>query len=236
MAFFPPDYRSTTEAPADDGNTTRNRYFKPGSLKDGASTVLRPCGTFDTGHVITGWEYFTEGGQPRRFPKYPENYLQDIGLSWEGKNRGTGEKARPIYFLSFVCLWKDTNDFVIATFTQKQLREQLERVLAMEDYQFLDNGLANFTATITRSGTGTETSYVLTPTLKPPIKDDMARWQAASQGVWLPALYVNADPWAGKPSAGAAPVGLPPTHRDLHGADIEVATGAAVAAPVTGWD
>jgi len=234
MSFFPPDYRSTaTNTSSDEKSPQELRYFKPTKLQDQESTVLRPCGTFDTGHVITGWEYFTDAGQPRRFPKYPEGYLSDIGLSWEGKNKGTGEKARPIYFLSFACLWKKTNDFAVATFTQKQLREQLERVLAMEDYQFLDSGIANFTATITRSGTGTDTSYVLTPTLKPPTKDEVQRWSDFSSSVWLPAMYVNADPWAGRPNGSAAPVGLPPSHRDPMGADIEVATTAA---PTSGWD
>jgi hypothetical protein len=243
MGFLPPDYRSSS-APGPgqaQDEDKKKRYFEPKNLKDGESTTLRLCGTHDTGHVISGWSYFTEAGRPRRFPKFPENYLEDIGLTYEGKNSGSGEKDRPKYFLSFVALRREVDDFVVATIPQKQCREQLEEILSMEDYQFLPSGMANFYLTLKRKGEKTDTSYTLVPTLKAPSKADQTRWAEAASGIWLPALYEGADPFAGQPEEeyarlGDRAVGLPPTHRDAHGADHEVAVAVnAEALPAEGW-
>lgn len=233
MGFLPSDYRSTS------GNTEstdpkRNRYFDPGKrLKDGESTTFRLCGLHDTGHVIAGWSYFTMDGQPRKFPKYPENFAEEIGLTWAGKTNGTGEKDKPRYFLSFVGLSKEDDDYLIYTFQRKDLREQLEEVLDLEDYQILPSGVANFYLTLKRKGTEMNTAYTLTPTLKVPTKAEEKRWAETAESIWLPALYVNGDPFAGKPNAGR-PEGLPPTHRDGLGADHEVATASVEVMPA-GW-
>ena len=233
MGFLPSDYRSTS------GNTEstdpkRNRYFDPGKrLKDGESTTFRLCGLHDTGHVIAGWSYFTMDGQPRKFPKYPEGFAEEIGLTWAGKTNGTGEKDKPRYFLSFVGLSKEDDDYLIYTFQRKDLREQLEEVLDLEDYQILPSGVANFYLTLKRKGTEMNTAYTLTPTLKVPTKSEEKRWAETAESIWLPALYVNGDPFSGKPNAGR-PEGLPPTHRDDLGADHEVATVNAEVMPA-GW-
>lgn len=234
MGFLPDNYRPATGSSSSSNDAEKkNRYFEPNKVPDGGSAIFRLCGLHDTGHVIAGWSYFTEAGRPRRFPTYPENYLEDIGLTWEGKNKGTGEKGRPSYFLSFVGYSKEAADFLIYTFTQKGLRESLEQILAMEDYRILPSGLANFYLTLNRKGSGTDTSYTLIPTLKAPTKADEKAWADVADTIWLPALFVNGDPFAGKP-AGAEPSGLPPTYRDELGADHEVAVEVEVM-PATGW-
>lgn len=224
MSFFPDDYRPASGAAPSKG-PGKDKYFECKSLGDGESATLRPCGTFNSGHVVAGWAYFTMEGQPRKFPsgKYPTNFAEEIGLSYTGKTQGTGEKDKPKYFLSFVALSREKDDFVIATFDKKGLREQFEEILAMEDYQVLPSGMANFFVTLKRKGEGLDTSWLLTPTLKAPTKADEKRWSDIADSIWLPALYENADPFSGKP-AGARPAGLPPTHRDETGADHEVAT------------
>ena len=233
MGFLPSDYRSTSGA-NETSSSKSNLYFEPGKrLKDGESTTFRLCGLYDTGHVIAGWSYFTMDGKPRRFPKFPDNYAEDIGLTWEGKTNGTGEKDKPRYFLSFVGLSKEEDEFLIYTFQRKDLREQLEEILALEDYQTLPSGLANFYLTLKRKGTKENTGYTLTPTLKIPTKADENRWAEVAESIWLPALFVSGDPFSGKPAAGR-PEGLPPTHRDALGADHEVATSAPEAMPA-GW-
>jgi hypothetical protein len=223
MGFLPDNYVSTNDDNKSSAGSGSNRYFEPKSLADGESTTLRPCGTHDTGHVICGWTYFNMDGKPRRFPQYPQNYLDDIGLTWEGKNNGTGEKDRPKYFLSFTALRREGDEFVIVTIAQKGVREQFEEILSMEDYQFLGSGMANFYLTLKRKGEKLDTTYTMLPTLKAPVKADEKRWSEAKGSIWLPALYVNADPFAGPP-ADARPEGLPPTRRDELGADQEVAT------------
>jgi hypothetical protein len=232
MGFLPTDYRPAT-GPADGNADKKSRYFETKALKDSDSTTFRLCGLHDSGHVIAGWQYFTLDGKPRRFPKFPESYLEDIGLTWDGKTNGTGEKDKPRYFLSFVGLSKEADEFLIYTFLRKDLREQLEETLAMEDYQILPSGLANFFLTLKRRGMGTETSFTLLPTLKAPTKAEEKRWSEAAAELWLPALFVGGDPFAGKPAAGR-PEGLPPSHRDVLGADHEVATADPEVMPA-GW-
>lgn len=224
MTYFPDDYRPASGAAPAKG-AGREKYFDC-RLADGESVTFRPCGTFESGHVIAGWAYYTMEGQPRRFPsgKYPENFAEDIGLTYQGKTQGTGEKDKPKYFLSFVALSKEKDDFMIVTLDKKGVREQYEEIHAMEDYQVLPSGLANFFITIKRKGEGLDTSYLVTPTLKAPTKADEKRWAETADGIWVPALYDGSDPFAGKP-AGARPAGLPPTHRDETGADHEIATG-----------
>jgi hypothetical protein len=173
-------------------------------------------------------------GKIRRFPKYPENYLDDIGLTYDGKFKGTGEKDKPRYFLAFVGLSKAADDFLIYTFQRKDQRSQLEETLAIEDYQPLPSGMANFYMTLKRKGTSTDTSFTLLPTLKTPSKADEKRWSEVADSIWLPAMYSGADPFAGKPAA-ARPEGLPPTHRDALGADHEIATSATPEAMPAGW-
>jgi hypothetical protein len=236
MSFFPTDYRAATAAPDANNTERKSRYFDTKRIKDGESVTFRLCGTHASGHVIAGWAYYTAEGKPRRFPKFPENYLEDIGLTYEGRTKGTGEKDKPSYFLSFCALVKETDDFMVFTINQKKLREQLETVLAMEDYKEpLPSGMFNFYATIKRSGEQLNTNWMLTPTLKAPTKADEKRWADASASIWLPALYLGADPFAGKP-ATARPEGLPPTHRDAMGADHEVATAVdPEVMPAAGW-
>lgn len=234
MGFLPDNYRPASGSNQPNGNDDKkSRYFETKQLADGSSTTFRLCGLHDTGHVIAGWQYFTEAGRPRRFPTYPENYLDDIGLTYDGKVKGTGEKDKPKYFLSFVGYSKEAEDFLVYTFTRRDLREQLEETLAMEDYRTLPSGLANFYLTLKRKGTGTDTSFTLIPTLKAPTKADEKAWADVADSIWLPALFVGGDPFAGKP-AGAEPAGLPPTHRDEFGADHELATDPE-AMPATGW-
>jgi hypothetical protein len=236
MGFLPPDYRSTSAGVGNKEDDSKKKlYFEPKHLADGESTTLRLCGTHDTGHVISGWSYFTEAGKPRRFPKFPDNYLDDIGLTYEGKNKGTGEKDRPKYFLSFVALRRESDEFVVVTIPQKKCREQLEEILSMEDYQFLPSGMANFYLTLKRKGEGTDSSYTLVPTLKAPTKAEQARWEGVADNIWLPAVYAGGDPFGGQPEeeyarVGGRSAGLPPTHRDEHGADHEVAV-----LPASGW-
>lgn len=237
MGFLPDNYRSTTVKTEAKSDPRTNKYFETKQLKDGESTTLRLCGLFDTGHVIAGWSYFTAEGRPRRFPSYPENFLDDIGLTYEGKFNGTGEKDKPRYFLSFVGMSKEADDFLVYTFQRKDLRTSLEKCLAMPDYQILPSGLANFYLTLSRSGVETNTQYTLMPTLKAPTRAEEKRWSEVRDSIWLPALFVGGDPFCGKPAEGAAPTGLPPTYRDDLGADREVATEPATEpeAMPAGW-
>jgi hypothetical protein len=223
MSILPTNYVAAGESdPA--APSAPSRYLKPSSIKPGQSLTLRLCGTYGSGHVIAGYSYFNMEGRPRRFPTFPKDYLEDIGLTFEAKKNGTGEKGTPIYFLSWACLVKGDQEFKIIDITQKKVREQIEAVLAMEDYTIEDGAPANFFLTITRQGEGKDTSYTVIPTLKVASAEDRKRWHAASESLWLPALFENGDPFGGKPSGASAdetPT-TPLTHRDKLGADQEL--------------
>lgn len=233
MSYFPTTYQPATTDQSDKEDR-KSRYFEPRKLKDGESATFRLCGTHESGHVICGYSYFTAAGAPKRSPSFPTNYLDDIGLSYEGKINNTGEKDVPKFFLSVTALHKESNEFVVLTIMQRKIREQLEEVLAMEDYTFIDS-VANFFLTLRRKGGGIDTSYTLMPTLKAPTAAECKRWASESRNIWLPALFTGADPFAGRPANETTAVGLPPTYRDQLGADHEVATTTNPEAMPSSW-
>lgn len=225
MGLLPDNYKPAKEIKKEQFQKDP-RYLEPSSLEEGASMTFRPCGTHSSGHVIAGYQYFSETlKRTRRFPTFPDNYLEDIGLSYEGRVKGTGEKGRPEYFLSLCCLSRESGDFAILTLPRVRLREQVEAIFSMPDYQVEDGDIASFYVTISKQGKGKDAVYSAIPTLKPPTAAERKRWQEVKNSIWLPALYASADPWAGKP-AEAAVAGMPPTARDELGADEEVAAGA----------
>ena len=234
MGFFPTDYKRESDA-SNSKSEPNPKYFQFDSknLKDGESISFRPCGQFESGHVVTGFQYFTKDGNIRRFSKYPTDYSSDIGLTYAAKN-ATGkelddlikegkDKDRPKQFLSFVAIFPDRKDFVCVTILQKTVRALLEDILDMEDYIFLPSDVANFTLTAKRKGEKIETTYTLAPVLKVPSAAFEKKWEDAKDRIWLPALYEGADPFDGKPDGGKTQ-GLPPSRRDELGADHEVAT------------
>lgn len=223
MGFFPPDYKKASGAEeTSSGPNPKYFEFSKKYLGPGETASFRICGDFDSGHVICGFQYFTNEGRIRRFPNYPENYQSDIGLTYQAKKDGTEEKDKPKYFLSFTAFSPEKDDFICVTVLQKGLREQIEEILAMEDYT-VNGGPANFTIQVKRKGEGLDTRWVVTPTLKKASAAFTKKWDEAKESIWLPALYVGADPFAGKP-AEAKLDGLPPMKRDELGADTEVAT------------
>lgn len=225
MSIFPSNYISTEQEEAN------SPYFKFTKLPDGGSTTLRLYGTFNSGHALCGYSYFTMDKKPRRFPTFPKDYLEDIGLTYEAQKNGGDERAKPDFFLSWVCLRREADNFQIVDISQRKIREQIEATLDMEDYDIEDGEPANFFITVKRSGTGKDTSYTTIPTLKPASADELERWHQARSGIWLPALYEGGDPFAGRPSEGGSRSRIPLTSRDELGADREVMAASAEVCP-----
>ena len=236
MGFFPDDYKSASADSGGGKGEVNPKYweFAGRYLGDGESISFRPCGTFDSGHVVAGWQYFTMEGRVKRFTKFPRDFESDIGLTWAGKNASKPEdiealkaenkyKDKPKYFLAMVAYFPDRKDWVCVTALQKGVREQIESILDMEDYTTLDSGCANFTLTVKRKGQKMETTWNVTPTLKKPTAAFEEKWSAAKDGIWLPALFDGADCFAGKPAESKI-CGLPPMKRDALGADKELVT------------
>jgi hypothetical protein len=230
MSFLPPDYKDSRTIKKETGAGGDPRYVDPGKLEDGASIIIRPCGTFGSSHVICGYEYFSETNKrTRRFPEFPEDYLEDIGLSYEGRLKQTGEKDTPKYFLAFACLAQETNQFSIIFVPQLKLREKLERIFAIPDYAMEEGGVANFYLTISRTGIKKDTTYDAIAVLKPASDAIKERWEEAKGKIYLPALYDGADPFQGPPAKATktpAKRGQPPEATDALGAVAEPTTSA----------
>jgi hypothetical protein len=234
MGFLPPTYKDskTIKAETRKGDS---RYIDPSKIANGDSITVRPCGTYSSGHVICGYEYFsTTMKRTRRFPEFPEDYMEDIGLTWEGRSKGTGEKDTPKYFLAFAVLSKENKGFGIIMIPQLKLREKIERIFAIDSYQYPDGAIAPFFLTITRTGEKKDTVYDAIPTLKPATAAETKSWKEAASGIYLPALFDGADPFAGPPAAPASQ-GQPPAALDGLGAEVhsEPTTEEEEEAPVT---
>jgi len=239
MSMLPPSYKDAKTCKQEMGAGGDPRYIDPSKLSDGETINVRPCGTYGSGHLIGGYEYFSETAKrTRRFPEFPENYLDDIGLTWEGKNKGTGEKDTPKYFLAMVVLSKETDQFSVLFIPQLKLREQMERTFNIEDYKYEGDSIAPYYFSITRTGVKKDTTYFATPALKPATPEAAERWAVARDGIWLPALFDGADPFAGKPASPkgktAGPKGQPPEATDALGAQ-GVAPGPAAPGSSDSW-
>jgi len=218
MSILPTNYDSLSEP------TSNSSYLKPTSIPSGGSITLRLCGTADSGHCIAGYQYFTNEGRPRRFETFPERYMDDIGLTFEGREKGTGEKATPAVFLSWVCFPKDSSGFKVLDITQLKIREQITKILKMDDYTIEDGEMANFSIEISRDGTGLGTKYTVMPTLKTPTAEHVKLWRASRDQIWLPALFSGGDPFGGRPAGSpkAPDPSMLLTSRDELGADTEI--------------
>lgn len=221
-SILPSNYVPTDET----DQATPDKYFALKKLKDGESTTIRLCGTANSGHCVAGYQYFTMEGKPRRFPVFPKDYLEDIGLTYEGKTKGTGERATPSYFLAWVIKRKDVEGYQVFDITQAKVREAIENVLGIDDYDVPEGQLANFYLQINRTGLGTDTKYGVTPVLKAPTAAEAKQWKEASGGIWLPALFNGGDPFQGRPSGESAPPSEPVTVRDQLGADRDLGSAS----------
>ena len=138
MGFFPPDYKKASGAEeTSSGPNPKYFEFSKKYLGPGETASFRICGDFDSGHVVCGFQYFTNEGRIRRFPNYPENYQSDIGLTYQAKKDGTEEKDKPKYFLSFTAFSPEKDDFICVTVLQKGLRVMDSTAVSL----CMDNGL-----------------------------------------------------------------------------------------------
>lgn len=248
MGFFPPDHKFATDTASTFTQEETDRFYSPGKqLKDGDSHEVIICGGFETGHVISGYKYFKHDGQPHTTPfseGYPKDYKDNIGLNYDAKflrkveygTHSEDDLDKPKQILSFIGYIKEKKDFAIIEFSTRGLRTSLEEILSMDSYEANEDGVYNFLMKLARKGSGTDTVYTLTPApLKAPVRNAVAKkWNEIKDKWYLPALYDNADPFAGKP-AEATTRGLPPTHRDNLGADHELGAKATEASIGSDW-
>ena len=245
MSYFPAEHQLSGEKKSQAKSKDVRYYELKKALSDGDTEKIIPCGTPLTGHFASGWHYFTHEGQPHfsvHSKGYPGKHPSDIGLNYDAKFKRQvqyGQHKDPedldsptnvIYFVGYIQSRKDEEEpFAIIRLDRKDTREGFESTLNLSDSFFIkDNGVANFTFNIARKGTGTDTSYQLITTLLPnkTPKKVLDAWNKIKDEWYLPAMYDNANPFAGKP-ADAKPPGLPHSVRDDYGADVELASSTA---------
>jgi|TARA_B100000530_G_scaffold324708_1_gene261711 hypothetical protein len=254
-SFFPPDYRPASGS-NQEGNKSKGanqNYIDQGKIKDTEKVTMVICGSHPD-HVIAGKSYWShpkenERSIHKKFPSHqglPANYKEDIDLSFDAKKRQVKygdhtekDLAYPRSFISFVAYFskqtltnypdlKDSPGFKVVTFDRNDLRESLEDILGLtESYFQHDNGIYNFKMTLKRKGEGTSTNYTLTPELLTKTPPALTKaWKEQGASIWLPALYTQGDPFAGKPVEALEKPGLPPTRRDDYGADVDIAASS----------
>lgn len=217
---FPSNYQPT------DQRIGESRYFNAKKLSEGKTIEIRLCGSEQSGHVICGYQYFTAEGRPRRFATFPKNYMDDIGLSYDGRTKGTGEKATPQFFLCWAALVRGVEEPMIFDISQPSLQTAIEQTLSLPDYTIEPGEPGNFYLTISKITKNNKTSYSSIPTLKalPKGSATAQAWANGRDSLWLPALFEGGDPFAGRPSGAAATPAssTPVTSRDSLGADTDI--------------
>lgn len=216
-SFFPSNHKSPDERRLLDKLATG--YFNAKVLPEGGDVDIRLCGTAGSGHVITGYKYFTREGRPRLFTLWPDDYEKDIGMNFD-----KSDKATPSYFLACVGFVAKHLKPVVLEFDQVQIQDTIEQTLNREDYTIEPGMPANFYLTISKGKKNGKIVYSVLPTLKALPKGDphLEAWEKYRDTIWLPALFEGGDPFAGAPSGTSrTEPPIPITTRDEMGADHE---------------
>ncbi len=248
MSFLPPEFlNSNDQFEKRASRQSSNRFWEPSKQLDEHDSIkMRPCGDYDKGQIICGWQYWTRDMTVKRFALEPkiEEWIGEIGLNYlftklspEAKAQKYEEAdaldskdikgklqllAKPQYFLTFPAFVQGEDQAMLVTFTQVCLYDKLQRDIATHpDYKF-NNGVANFRLTITRHRKKSNPAYSMESNLKPPSKAEVAAWKKESPNFYARALFDGGDPFAGKPAEPVEHKGLPISHRDENGADHEI--------------
>ena len=161
--------------------------FMASSLSDGQSILLRPLGTFGTGHTalyyrwpveqqVNGELKFAGYDFAEAWPGDPApNAARAVDWSNPARPKIEGEFVRPKRALMWTVFNQDTKRVEVAVLEQRSLKDGIIEIIGeSDDYTFSDDGIANFCLKITRKGTGLDTSYSVLPKLLKPTKAEIA--------------------------------------------------------------
>ena len=157
------------QAPADSGKKTDSKFdtmeFMPSSLVDGQSILLRPLGTFGTGHTalyyrwpveqqVNGELKFAGYDFAEAWPGDPApNAARAVDWSNPARPKIEGEFVRPKRALMWTVFNQDTKRVEVAVLEQRSLKDGIIEIIGeSDDYTFSDDGIANFCLKITRKG------------------------------------------------------------------------------------
>lgn len=234
--MFPPTYTPVAEEPGSSGNS---RFFSLSKgLEAGESATFRLCGTWRSGHAAFGFYFFDKDNQVHRSTQFPKNFEDIIGYDFETKKKMRANDDQPVEggkldipkgFTCWAALRVEDGqepELFILDITQFSIRSFLEENLGFEENQIEDGELAPFLLRITKNEKKGKTSYTSTTRFLKAKPAEKKLWAEVKDSVWIPAIYANNDPFAGRPEGeplegplgqeGAMPE---PTNRDEVGAD-----------------
>ena len=249
---LPPNYRTVEQEDAlratSRGLQNRDRFFQFSQIPDGQTWDFIFCGEYPT-HMICCWTYFNKDGRPVTSENEPDDqsWFNDAGWDYDlrqeikaGKKepeRTPDKLDKPKQKLLMCCYIKQKpNQICIAEIKQQGIRRKLDKYLAdTENCNLMENGLYNFRLEITSKKAGNKKHpdydlerYFLDPRGKDKkmVEKVGSVWNEQKLSIWLPAVYTNADPFAGQPATPKPPGALPPTGRDELGADLDITSTA----------
>ena len=186
------------QTPADSSKKTDSKFdtmeFMASSLSDGQSILLRPLGTFGTGHTalyyrwpveqqVNGELKFAGYDFAEAWPGDPApNAARAVDWSNPARPKIEGEYVRLKRALVWTVFNQDTKRVEVAVIEQRSLKDGIIEIIGeSDDYTFTDEGIANFCLKVTRKGTGLDTSYSVLPKLSKPTKAEVEAFKAVSE-------------------------------------------------------
>jgi hypothetical protein len=170
MTFLPDGYKSVPQS--------NGRYMK---LQDGPNKIRI------LSSAIVGFEYWNTGGKPVRSKDRPQGIPSDIRYD----DKGQPEKIK--HFWAFV-VWDYREKAVkVLELTQIRIMNSIKALVDNQDW----GDPKQFDLTITRSGEGLNTDYLVQPSPHKDLPLEIAN-ASASESVRLEALYEGGDPFASK--------------------------------------
>lgn len=142
-----------------DRGSSGGSYFNPSKLQDGQSARFRVVSPA----AVTGFEVWTEDNRPLRFRERPS--AEKLPSNVRRNKSGAPDIKQ---FLATLVFSYEDDTFKLAMFTQKSILQGIAQYARDEDYGHPNR----YDMVLTRTGTGMETKYALTP--KPPKDIDAA--------------------------------------------------------------
>jgi hypothetical protein len=166
----------TTFLPSDYKVPQTGNYMK---LKDGKN-VFRVMSS-----AIVGWLYWNEAGKPVR------SKTAFTGIPDDARRNDKGEPEKPKHFWAFAVWNPEAKAVQILEVTQKQVMNGLKALVDNEDW----GDPKGYDIVITRSGSGFDTEYQVTPKPRADMPSE-ATDAFMARPVNLEALYSGGDPFA----------------------------------------
>lgn len=208
ITILPPEL---LQNPQDTSKKSDNKFdtmeFFPNSLSDGQSILLRPMGTFGTGHcglyyrwpveqLVQGELKFSGYDFSAEWPGDPAPHAaREVDWSNPARPKIEGSHVRPKRALVWTVFNQESQRMELAVIEQRSLKDGIIEIIGeSDDYTFTDEGVANFCLKVSRKGTGLDTSYSVLPKLQKPTKAELAAFAEVAETAKVECLLNGAHP------------------------------------------